>query len=226
MTINSFIGDQDQRSFDLIPAKTLAYGILRVRPYSPEHGQILRPGKNGAMIDAEVEITHGPYAGRRVWTYINILNENATARNIARAQIKAILEYAFGASSSNPTAYEIPWIDPTGPHTADNVNWMHLDQREVAIEIGVEKGGPDNRGGHYPDRNRITLFLSPACPEHAAKLARLQQTVSGIQPAQPSAMPTPQPAAQPSGHRAPAMAPTQPRTAAPSYLPPPPPRMS
>jgi hypothetical protein len=154
---------------ELIPHGTLAWAIVQVRPHNADADVIPVPSKTtqgNSYLDLELTIDDGLYDGRKVWTMVGVAGKPQYTEQGAAA-IRHMLEAGKGASPSNTQGYVID-------------SYMELDGLRVAVEIGVEKGGPKPDGGVYPDKNRVTRFLSPS-PESDTH-AKFQMLVSGQQP--------------------------------------------
>lgn len=145
-----------QQDRDLVPDGTLAFAILRIRQFNPPNAppgnaEWETPSKTpgNKYLDCELTICEGPFAKRKVFNLINTVNSNQTARDIGASEIRSILEVGRNANvSSNRAGYQIQ-------------HYGELDGLKVAVEVGVERGGPDGKGGNYPDKNRVRAFLTP-----------------------------------------------------------------
>lgn len=136
----------EQMTGDLIPEKTLSWGIITVRPYNAQEGKILTPSNSNpdnAYLDIEVTLKGGRFDKRKVFEKLHLQNSEKAA-NQARAQVRAALEVGKGANVQT---------NPQGYHLQD---YMGLDGLQVAIEVGFEKGDPG-----YKDKNTIKAFLTP-----------------------------------------------------------------
>jgi hypothetical protein len=90
-----------QRVFDVIPAGTVATLHMTVRPGNAGEGGLLRRSKDGnsEALDCEFTVVDGPYAKRKVWglfTLVGATPNHATAAEISRSRLRAILESARG----------------------------------------------------------------------------------------------------------------------------------
>jgi hypothetical protein len=91
----------EQRTFDVIPADTVATLQLKIRPGQASDDSWLRQSKAGDSVALDVEFTvvDGPYAKRKFWTLFTVDGATAghkTAREISFARLRAILESARG----------------------------------------------------------------------------------------------------------------------------------
>src|SRR3990172_4829667 len=93
--------------FDLIPDKTLAWAIVKVKNYGPggNPDDWITPSKStegGAYLNLELTICEGPYMRRKVFEMVGVAGSEAYV-NQGRAAIRAMLEVGRGANpTSNP----------------------------------------------------------------------------------------------------------------------------
>jgi hypothetical protein len=209
--------------FDLIPDKTLAWAIVKVKNYGPggHPDDWITPSKSsdGGYLNLELTICEGPYMKRKVFEMVGVAGSEAYV-NQGRAAIRAMLEVGRGANpTSNPAGYKI-------------MDYGDLNGLKVAVKIKVEKGGLKNHttdaqyataeSDRYPDKNRVAAWLTPNKESSAHK--DWERLLSGNAQA-PSAAPSVGNVA--SGSAAPAWAkpattaapvPAAPATAKPSWL--------
>lgn len=139
---------------ELIPAGTLAFATINIRPASIEFQKICKSGrenKANKYLDYELELTSGPYTGRKMFGMIGVSGSEQWV-NMSMAAVRHILEVGRRAGAENPQGYVLGAQLPDG----DERMWMELDGLQCAIKVGIEKG-KDN----YPDKNRVSQFLSP-----------------------------------------------------------------
>jgi hypothetical protein len=91
----------EQRSFDLIPADTIATVQMKIRPGHAGEDGWLRRSKDGdsEALDCELTVIDGSYAKRELWSLFTVKGAtegHATAREISRQRLRAILESARG----------------------------------------------------------------------------------------------------------------------------------
>jgi hypothetical protein len=92
---------KEQRSFEVIPSGTIAVTQLTIRPGDIGEGGLLKLSKNGEAegLDCEFLVVEGPYAGRKFWSFMVLAGRtdgHATAADITRSRLRAILESARG----------------------------------------------------------------------------------------------------------------------------------
>lgn len=163
MNWNDFNGADDQESFDLIPAKTLAKVRMIIKPGEHDDatqgwlgGWATRNHTSSAIyLNYEFVVLEGKYARRKIWNFIGLHSEKGPNwANIGRAFIKAILNSARGVS------------DKDNSLTAQNARRINglgdLDGIEFVARIDIEK----NQNGD--DKNVIKLAITPDHKDYAA----------------------------------------------------------
>jgi len=139
--------------FDLIPDKTLAWAIMKVKNYGPggHPDDWITPSKStegGAYLNLELTICEGPYMRRKIFEMVGVAGSEAYV-NQGRAAIRAMLEVGRGANPvSSPAGYKIQ-------------DYGDLNGLKVAVKIKVEKGSKKDDGSSYPDKNRVAAWLTP-----------------------------------------------------------------
>jgi hypothetical protein len=88
-----------QRTFDVVPAGTIATLQLRVRPGNAGEGGWLRQSKNGdsEALDCEFIVVDGPHAKRKFWSLLTVSGTtegHSQAAEISRSRLRGILESA------------------------------------------------------------------------------------------------------------------------------------
>ena len=95
-----------QKSFDVIPAGTVATLQLKIRPGNAGAGGWLRRSKAGdsEALDCEFVVIDGEYAKRRFWTLMTVAGTtegHADAAAISLAKLRGILESARGINPND-----------------------------------------------------------------------------------------------------------------------------
>jgi hypothetical protein len=95
-----------QRSFEVIPAGTIATVHMTVRRGNAGEGGWLRRSKDGNSegLDCEFTVVDGPYAKRKLWSLFTLAGtapNHAQAGEISRSRLRAILESARGIRSDD-----------------------------------------------------------------------------------------------------------------------------
>lgn len=136
-----------QQEFDLLPAgKYLAQVIdSEIKPTKSGTGQVLK---------LTFEVLDGEFSRRRVWSYLNIANENADAERIGLSQLSALC-HAVGVMQLTDS--------------------VQLHDKPVQITVKVRKAKP---GSDYGDSNDVSGFSSAsgAAPSGVARPAAAAQS--------------------------------------------------
>jgi hypothetical protein len=175
----------EQRTFDLIPADTVATLHLTVRPGQAGEGGWLRRSKAGdsEALDCEFTVVDGPYAKRKFWslfTLEGVTEGHAQAADISRRRLRAVLESARGIrpNDKGESAKNARQITSYGEF--DGIRFIG----KVGIEpakgefkpknILLEAITPDRKEWHQPDNSPAPqLGLAPHQPT-AATIVRPQ----------------------------------------------------
>jgi hypothetical protein len=146
-----------QRSFDLIPADTIATLHLTVRPGAAGDGGWLRRSKDGSSeaLDCEFTVVDGEFAKRKIWTMLTVAGTTegqATAADISRGRLRAMLESARG-------------IKPDDKSEAANAarrieSWSDFDGLRFIGRIGIEPAK-----GEYKAKNTLLEVIVPTRKE-------------------------------------------------------------
>lgn len=145
MSTFDFSNAAPQNDFDLIPAGTLAFGVLNIRPFGPPEDpnrwETPSQSSDAQYLDCELTISEGPYNKRKIFTKIGTRGSEKYV-NMGRSSIRSILEVGRNASQANMAGYQIK-------------NYGDLNGLLVAVEVKVEKGG------QYKDKNEVQAWLTP-----------------------------------------------------------------
>jgi hypothetical protein len=142
-----------QRSFDVMPAGTVAILQLNVRPGNAGEGGFLRRAKDGnsEALDCEFTMVDGPFAKRKFWglfTLNGTTANHAAAAEISRARLRAILESARGIRPDDSSE---------GAKQARQVaSYGEFDGLRFIGRIGVEPA-KDN----FPAKNILLDAITP-----------------------------------------------------------------
>lgn len=156
MAINlNFNNAPEQRSFDLIPAKTQVPVIAHIRAGGEGDERLLKSTDSGLwMLTLELTVTEGEYAKRKLFTrlfldHISTITPSEgqkTAIASSNATMRAIIEAMRGIDPKDTSAAAME---------ARKINsLMDINGAEFWIEIGIEKG-KDGR----EDQNRVNSVL-------------------------------------------------------------------
>src|SRR6266571_7863936 len=91
----------EQRSFDVVPDKTIAVVQLNIRPGNAGPDGLFARSKTGEAegLDCELIIVGGPHEKRKFWEWMTVggtTDGHAQAADISSRKLRAILESARG----------------------------------------------------------------------------------------------------------------------------------
>jgi hypothetical protein len=142
-----------QRSFDVIPDRTVATVRMKIRPGNVGEGGWLRRSKDGdsEALDVEFVVLDGEYAKRKFWSLFTLVGKtegHAEAARISGERIRAMLESARGIrpDDNSDAAKEARRVTSYGD----------LDGLCFVCRIGVE---PAQNG--YKAKNRLDYVVTP-----------------------------------------------------------------
>jgi hypothetical protein len=148
----------EQRSFELIPDKTICSVQMKIRPGNAGEGGLLKRSKNGEceMLDVELIVVDGPHAKRKFWEKMilhGLSDGQAKATEISQAKLRAILESARGIK---------PGDTSEAARKARVVELGDFDGMRFMCKVGIEKGAPKgNGGGDWPAKNYLLEVITP-----------------------------------------------------------------
>jgi hypothetical protein len=142
-----------QRVFDVIPTGTIAELHMIVRPGNAGENSLLRRSKDGnsEALDCELTVVDGPYAKRKVWalfTLVGATPNHATAAEISRSRLRAILESARGIRPDD--------MSETAKRARQVAGYQDFDGIRFIGRIGVEPAR-----GSYPAKNTLLAAVTP-----------------------------------------------------------------
>ena len=141
---------------EVVPEGTLAWAILKVRPFNLDQGLVLTPSKStegNAYLDVELTLIDGQYERRKVWTMIGLQGSEKYVQ-MGMAAVRHILE--VGREIQGFAATDPKYRLGVSTGAQGDMVLMELNELRCAVKIGVEKGE-----GSYPDKNKIRAYLSP-----------------------------------------------------------------
>jgi hypothetical protein len=192
---------------ELIPDGTLAWAILKVRPFNLDQGMCLTPSKStdgNAYLDIELTVIDGPYSRRKVWDRIMLEATGPKADGVkgrAMAAVRHILEVGReidGFAATDPK-YRLGQVSGA----KGDMVLMELDELRCAVKVGVETAA---QGSGYKDKNKVVAYLSPN-PASDTHKAFMKLVAGETAPAVTAAAKPATPAAGPSWAQKPAGAP-------------------
>jgi len=156
--------DAPEQGGELIPAKTLAKVVMKIRPgQHGDQGWLSKADSGFEYLNAGLTVTSSPYLGRKIFQNMGVggtTDGHQTAAKITRAMLRAALESARNIN---------PKDESDQARQARQVNgWGDFSELEFAIEVGVEK----DKTGQYGDKNKILKIVTP---DHS----KYQQVMNG-----------------------------------------------
>ena len=141
-----------QRTFDVIPAGTVATLHLTVRPGNAGEDGFLCRAKDGnsEALDCEFTVVDGPFAKRKFWSRFTVVGttaNHAAAADISRSKLRAILESARGIQPDASDAAKV---------ARQIASYREFDGLRFTGRIGVEPA-KDN----YPAKNTLLEAITP-----------------------------------------------------------------
>jgi hypothetical protein len=169
MSWMNFNDAEQQSTGDVIPNKTLAKVILKIRPGGHDDpakgwtgGYATRSDNTGAVyLDCEYTIIGGKYNKRKVWSLIGLESVKGPKwGEMGRSMIRAILESARGIkpNDASEAAMKARQISGIGD----------LNGLEFVVQIDVEKA---EEGSGYDDKNKINTIIPVTHKEYAALMS-------------------------------------------------------
>jgi hypothetical protein len=180
---------EKQRSIEPIPHGTVADVQIKVRAGNAGEDGWLKRSKDGnsEALDCEFLVVGGPHDKRKFWelmTLAGTTSGHATAMEISRAKLRAILECARGVQP-NDTSEE-------ARQARQITSYGEFNGLLCTEKIGIEKGGQKANGdGAYPDKNRILEVITPDKKEWHALDQSLPATTTVAVPAAAAAIAKP-----------------------------------
>ena len=172
----------EQRSFDVVPNNVICTVQMTIKPGGAGPGGWLTRAQNGNSehLNCEFVVVDGPHAKRKFWNRYTVVGDNhATAIEISRKALKAILESARGIKPKDESDAAKVARTPQG--------WDDFDQLRFVVRVGIE---PPKDG--YDAKNVIKEIITPerqvwTKPE---QIDRSQLTKSGNGAAAPASAST------------------------------------
>jgi hypothetical protein len=142
----------EQRSFDVIPDGTIAVVQMNIRPGGASEDGLLRRSKSGEAegLDVEFIVAEGPYAKRKFWAFMilsGVTDGHATAADITRSRLRAILESARGIKPADVSE---------AAKKARVAEYNDFDGIRFLAKIGVEPAK-----GDYKAKNILAEAITP-----------------------------------------------------------------
>ena len=146
-----------QKSFDVMPAGTVATLRLTVRPGQAGDGGWLRRSKDGQSeaLDCEFVVLNGEFAKRKFWglfTLSGTSEGHAEAARISEARLRAILESARGVRPDDKSEAARKARQVTSYGDFDGL-------------VFIGKLGVDPAKNGYPAKNTLLEAITPDRPD-------------------------------------------------------------
>ena len=146
----------EQRSFDVIPDRTIALVQLNIRPGDVGEDNLFSRSKNGQAegLNCELIVVGGPYDKKKFWDWMTIsgtTDGHAEAADITKRKLRAILESARGIKPTDVSE---------AAKKARDAEYREFDGIRFVAQIGVEPASGDYRAKNFlaqiitPDRTK------------------------------------------------------------------------
>jgi hypothetical protein len=171
-----------QRTFEIIPAGTIATLQLNIRPGGAGDGGWLKRSKAGdsEALDCELIVGDGQYAKRKFWVLLTVSGTtegHAKAGDITRRVLRAAIESARGIKpdDNSETAKQARRLE----------SWSDLDGIRFIGEIGIEPAK-----GQYAPKNILREVITPERKnwQRVDQIAK-PRNAEGARPAAPTSAP-------------------------------------
>src|SRR5262249_16775045 len=135
-TMFDFNTAKEQMDYDLVPAGEIAVIEMNIRPGDAGEDGLLKRSKNGEAegLAGHLTVVGGKDAKRKFFSFMvvsGVTDGHATAGDITRSRLRAILESARGIKPAD--------MSETAKK-ARNANYADFDGIRFMAKIGVEKG--------------------------------------------------------------------------------------
>ena len=142
----------EQRSFDVIPDRTIAVVQLNIRPGDTGEDGLLKRSKTGEAegLDCELVVIGGDYDKRMFWEWLTVsgtTDGHAQAADISSRKLRAILESARGIKPADVSE---------AAKKARVAEYTDFDGIRFLAQIGVETAK-----GDYRAKNFIAQVVTP-----------------------------------------------------------------
>jgi hypothetical protein len=146
----------EQRDFGVIPNGTIAVVQLKIRPGNAGEDGLLTRSKNGEAegLDCEFIVVEGPHVKRKVFGFMVLsgtTDGHATAADITRSKLRAILESARGVKPTDVSE---------AAKKARIAEYDDFNGIRFMAKIDVEPAR-----GDYKAKNILGRVITPECKE-------------------------------------------------------------
>jgi hypothetical protein len=142
----------EQRSFDVIPDRTIAVVQLNIRPGDAGEDGLLKRSKTGGAegLDCELVVIGGEYDKRKFWDWMTVegtTDGHKQAADISHRKLRAILESARGIKPADVSE---------AAKKARVAEYADFDGIRFLAQIGVEPAK-----GDYRAKNFLAQIITP-----------------------------------------------------------------
>jgi hypothetical protein len=161
MSAFDFNSAGEQRSFDLVPDRTIAVVQLNIRSGDVGENGIMKRSKTGEAegLDCELVVVGGEHDKRKFWDWMTVsgtTDGHKQAADISRRKLRAILESARGIKPADVSE---------AAKKARLAEYADFDGIRFLAQIGVEPAK-----GDYRAKNFLALIITPERKEwHAVE---------------------------------------------------------
>jgi hypothetical protein len=157
MSFQDFNDAGEQRTFDVIPADTIATLQMKIKPGQAGEGGWLRRSKAGdsEALDCEFTVIDGPYAKRKFWSLFTVggtTEGHTAAQEISRARLRAILESARGIRPDDKS--------DAARNARQTNGWEDFNGIKFIGKIGIEPAK-----GQFRAKNILLEVITPSRKE-------------------------------------------------------------
>jgi hypothetical protein len=146
-----------QKSFDIIPADTIATLHMKVKPGGAGEGGWLKRSKAGdsEALDCEFVVVDGEFSRRKFWTLFTVsgvTEGQSTAADISRRRLRAMLESARGIKPDDES--------DAAKEARRTSSWGDFENLRFVGRIGIEPAK-----GEYKAKNILLEVIVPGRKE-------------------------------------------------------------
>jgi hypothetical protein len=143
----------EQRTFDLIPDRTVLILHTTVRPDGAGEGGFLKRSKDGGSeaLDCEFTVVDGPHAKRKLWDRMLVAGTTPghdQAAEITRRRLRTILESARGIRPDDKSE--------AAAQARRAAGWSDFDGIRFMARVGIEPAR-----GQYRAKNVLLEIITP-----------------------------------------------------------------
>lgn len=142
-----------QRTFEVIPAGTIAVVEMSIRSGNAGEDGLLKRSKDGGCegLDAELTVVEGEYAKRKIWSFMVVsgtTDGHAQAADITKSRLRAILESARNIKPAD--------VSEAAKKARTTTRYADFDGIRFMAKLGVEPAS-----GDYKAKNILAEVITP-----------------------------------------------------------------